>query len=110
MHNDAYVFILIDEARAELDKEIGYSAKNWGVVHARKYRDALEYEFQVIKHNPYLYALRDDILPGIRIKTCKGNRIIYTIRKEENVIVILAFLSVYQTIDPQKLSKRKKKI
>ena len=69
----------------------------------------MEEQIKALQTNPRLCPLRNDILPGIRIKKYKGNQIIYTLRENPKLIVVLAILSVYQNIDKDDLAQRQKK-
>lgn len=102
-----YELKILEAARQELEKEFEYSAENWGADHALKYAEKMEEQIKALQTNPRLCPLRNDILPGIRIKNYKGNRIIYTLRENQKLVVILAVLSVYQNIDKDKLDQRK---
>ncbi|MCH7623957.1 MAG: hypothetical protein IIB46_07755 [Nitrospinae bacterium] len=48
-------------------------------------------------------------MPGIRIKKYKGNQIIFTLRENPNLIVVLAIFSIYQNIDKDPRAQRQKK-
>lgn len=103
-----YELKILDEARQELEKEIEYSAENWGEAHALKYAQKMEEQIKALPTNPHLFPLRNDIFPGIRIKKYKGNRIVFTLRENQKQIVVLAILSVYQNMDKDKLGQRQK--
>ncbi len=75
--------ILIDEAKEELLHEANYSIKKWGRLHGQKYFLELQEKINVLRKNPYLYPIRNDILPGIRILNYKGNRVIYTLLEKK---------------------------
>lgn len=101
-----YRYFLTREAEREFDNELAYSAQKWGNLHARKYAKELQRKILTIARNPLVYPVRNDILPGIRICTYKGNRIIYTVQEELKQIVILGLLSIYQNINSTKIQKR----
>jgi len=105
-----YKLEIIDEAKQELHKEIAYSKKMWGDKHSRQYAKKLRESIQGLRKNPRLYSLRNDILPGIRILTYKGNRVIYITVESRKLVSVLAVLSNFQNIDTDKLSKRKQNI
>ncbi len=102
-----YELVIIDEAKKELRHEIAYSKKKWGQVHGQKYAKELQERIRDLKENPHLYPVRNDVLPNIRVRTYKGNRIVYTIQEKLKRIVVLAILSLYQNIEIKKLKKRK---
>lgn len=104
-----YTIKITEEARHELRKEIRYSRKKWGVAHARNYHKELKKQINALKETPLLYAVRDDILPGLRVKTYKGNQIIYIIQEDKKRIVILAILSTYQSLDNNKVTLEQRK-
>lgn len=103
-----YDLVIIDEAKGELRHEAAYSKEKWGQVHGAKYAKDLQKQIRELRNNPRLYPLRGDILPGIRIKIFKGNRIIYFIQENRKRVVVLAVLSLYQYIDGKKLKERRK--
>ena len=105
-----YKLEIIDEAKQELHKEIAYSKKIWGDKHSRQYAKKLRESIRGLRKNPQLYSLRNDILPGIRILTYKGNRVIYIIRESHNLVSVLAVLSNFQNIDTSEMRKRKRNI
>ncbi len=100
--------ILIDEAKEELLHEANYSIKKWGRLHGQKYFLELQEKINVLRKNPYLYPIRNDILPGIRILNYKGNRVIYTLLEKKKIVTILAILSNYQNINRSELKSRHK--
>lgn len=101
-----YHLQIIDEAQEELDKEIGYSYQRWGEIHAIRYAEELDIKIKDLQHYPRMYPLREDILPGIRILTYKGNRVVYILQEEKHRVVVLAVLSIYQPIDKNTLRQR----
>ncbi len=103
-----YDLFIIDEARKELAHETAYSKKKWGPAHGEKYARDLQKNIRALKENPRLYPQRNDVLPDVRLKTFKGNRIIYTILEDQKRVVVLAILSSYQDIDAKKLEERRK--
>ena len=107
-----YKLKITKEAQSDLRKEIRYSKKKWGASHARTYHQDIKKHIANLKNNPLLYTIRNDILPDVRIKTYKGTQIVYTIRKEEKMIIVLAVLSTYQSAAAQTnlLAERQKKI
>ncbi len=66
------------------------------------------WKINVLRKNPYLYPIRNDILPGIRILNYKGNRVIYTLLEKKKIVTILAILSNYQNINRSELKSRHK--
>ncbi len=106
-----YKLKITKEAQADLRKEIRYSKKKWGVNHAKTYHQEIRQQITKLKDNPLLYTVRNDILHGIRIKTYKGNQIVYTIRENEKMVIVLAVLSTHQSIAARSnmLTERQKK-
>ena len=103
-----YKLILIDEAKAELLHEANYSKKQWGRLHGQKYFLELQKKIKVLRKNPCLYPIRNDIFPGIRILNYKGNRVIYTLLEKKKIVAILAILSNYQNMNKSELKLRHK--
>ena len=103
-----YDLVIVNEAKEELRQEITYSAEKWGKVHAEQYSTNLQENIRTLKKNPHLYPPRHDILPDIRIKTYKGNRIVYLVKEDRKMVVVLAVLSLYQKIEKNKLKQRQK--
>ncbi len=103
-----YDIVILDEAKEELRCEMAYSREKWGPTHGEKYAKELQEQIRALRNNPRLYPLRNDILPDIRIKTFKGNQIIYTIRENLNSVVVLAVISRYQ--QPNQVEPRLGKI
>jgi len=62
---------------------------------------------EIICLNPQVFALREEILPDIRICTHKGNHIIYTIDEVKKHVIVLGILSIYQQIKSDHLEERK---
>ncbi|MCH8311971.1 MAG: type II toxin-antitoxin system RelE/ParE family toxin [Nitrospinae bacterium] len=104
-----YELKFLEEAQQELEREIEYSAENWGAAHALKYAKKMEEQIKALQINPHICPLRNDILPGIRIKKYKGNQIIFTLQENQKLIVMLAILSICQNMDKEKLAQRQKK-
>ena len=105
-----YRLQVIAEAERELDHEVGYSIAHWGQTHGQKYGRELRKQIRSLKSNPRLYPVRNDTLPGIRIKIYKGNRIVYTLREDRKLVVVLALMSIYQNIDSAELNRRQSEI
>jgi plasmid stabilization system protein ParE len=105
-----YHLKILPEAREELRNELSYSKKRWGIEHSRKYGQEIRTQIGMLQKNPRLYPLRQDVLPGIRIKTFKGNRIIYTICEDHGLVVILAVLSAYKNINKDMLKQRRRTV
>lgn len=105
-----YKVKLIAEAQQELRKEIRYSRRTWGLAHAKTYHKELRTQIASLRDTPLLHPIRNDILPGIRIKIYKGNQIIYLIQEKKRLVVVLAILSTYQSVDQNGLTRRKNAI
>ena len=105
-----YKNFFVKEAQQELERELAYSAKQWGKRHAVKYANEIRAKIRTICKSPQLYPFRNDILPEIRICPYKGNRIIYTVLETKKLVIILAVLSTFQEINSNKLAKRQKNI
>lgn len=101
-----YRYVLTREAEQELDAELAYSAERWGKRNARDYAEGMRQKLISIAENPFSYPERDDILPGIRICTYKGNRIIYTVHLERKQVIILGLQSIYRELKVDQLSRR----
>ena len=105
-----YDLVIVDEAKEELRHAIAYSREKWGKAHGKKYAKEFQEQIRALRTNPRLYPLRNNILPDIRIKIFKGNRIVYVIRENRKMVAVLAVLSLYQKIDKNKLKRRQKKV
>ncbi len=103
-----YDLSILDEAKEELRCEIGFSREKWSETHCEKYAKELQEQIRVLRKNPRLYPLRNDILLNIRIKTFKGNQIVYIIQENLKRVVVLAVLSRYQ--QPSQLEPRLEKV
>ena len=84
--------------------------KNGVKLMVKKYAKEFQEQIRALRTNPRLYPLRNNILPDIRIKIFKGNRIVYVIRENRKMVAVLAVLSLYQKIDKNKLKRRQKKV
>lgn len=102
----AYRLEILKAAKDELAKELAYSRQRWGKEHAKAYGRELRDQIRSLKQYPEVHPLRNDILEGIRIKPYKGNQIVYTVLEDQQRVVVLAVLSVYQTVDPNRMGRR----
>lgn len=92
-----YRYIILPEAKEELEKEIEYSRKNWGVKHAAKYKKELLSKVRQIAENPKLRPVNPEAGQQIRIVEHKGNRIMYRIDEKRKQVVVVGFPSIYRT-------------
>lgn len=91
-----YQFSIIPAAFQELEHEIEYSKKRWGVKQANAYKKELLERINSLRSNPKLYKENPELENGLRSLRHKGNYIIYTIDEKHKTIIILGFPSVYK--------------
>ena len=103
-----YQVKIVDEAKAELEKELKYSSQKWGKKHAKQYGMLFRDSIKALKNEAGIYPIQSQILSDIRIKKFKGNRIIYKIQDKDNTVIILAILSQRQNYNISVLKKRGK--
>jgi plasmid stabilization system protein ParE len=89
-------FVFTKEALEELDREIAYSKQHWGAQKASLYRKELLNLVRKIAKNPEGYAENPLYGPGFRTVRFKGNRIVYTLNKKDNIMIVLGFPSIYR--------------
>lgn len=93
-----YRYVLNDEAKKELEREIRYSRDNWGVRHASKYRRELMSTVRKISQDPKIHALKTEFGEGLRAVRHKGNNVVYMVDDEIKLVTIVGFPSVYKNI------------
>ena len=101
-----YRLEIVAEAKTEITEELSYSAKNWGKKHSREYAKSLREKIRVLKKSPFICPLRNDIVEGVRLLKHKGNLIIYTLVEDENLVLILALISIHKEINSRHLKQR----
>lgn len=105
-----YKIKIILEAKEDLFKELAYSKRNWGIQHSRKYSKNLRANIKELCINPHLFRIRDDILPNIRIKVYKGNKIFFTVHENKKMVIVLAIVGSRLEMDYKKLKQRRRNI
>ena len=100
-----YRVVLSPVARVGLSKETRYSKDHWGSAHAKTYMTALKAKIAALKTSAAFYPVAD-ASSQTRLMTFKGHRVAFIIDEALAQVLVLAVLSVYQDIDPERLKKR----
>ena len=91
-----YQYIITPTAQRQLDYEIGYSKKHWGVAHGNKYKHEIMKHVRNIAKQPKLYPLKPEFGNDVRGMRYKGNYILYSVDERQKLIIIAGFPSIYK--------------
>lgn len=94
----SYTYEILPVALAELDKEIAYSTKNWGIRHAKKYHREMLAIVQKVAKSPFIFALKPEYGEGVRSCKHKGNYILYTVDEAARHVLIIGFPSTHKNL------------
>jgi plasmid stabilization system protein ParE len=101
-----YKLVFTEEADQELERESIYSESRWGKVHAGKYIRNLMKKMKILEKTPYMHRTHDDVLPGLRLMTYKGNQVLYWVSAVAKKVVILGVPSIHRELSSEELRKR----
>lgn len=101
-----YKLVFTEAATKELAAELEYSLSRWGKAHAKKYSAELQKRLYNLTKSPYAHRSHDDILPGLRVLSFKGNKILYYVDSEKKDVVILGVPSIYRELSKEALKQR----
>lgn len=91
-----YRIEITPEAKQEIEHELEYSRKQWGVRHSGQYRQGITDALRRIAANPLQYALKPSYGEGVRAVLYKGNAIVYRCDTKQKIMQVIGFPSVHK--------------
>src|SRR5947209_1642187 len=84
------------EAKREIEYELEYSRKKWGVRHTSTYRKGITDYLRRIAANPLQYALKPYYGDDVRAVLYKGNYIVYRCNTTQKIMQVIGFPSIHK--------------
>ena len=82
------IFRLTRQAEGDIIDIYLYTAETFGITQADAYHNKLKATFNLLGAQPYMARERTEIDPPVRVHPCGSHIIIYTVARDESVLVV----------------------